>query len=173
MRADLTAAALVALASLAVTACQPSSQKPDAPAPSVQEQLKARYLSALPRWMPIARNADGGDIAYDIDNRTFDLATKTAKVALQVRYAQPTTTEFPVEGGGSTTITYTIEQIDLTYKCADVPEQATFAIAERRVVDADGKVEFRHTTPPTDADFKSVSAWPMAFVAYRPACADR
>jgi hypothetical protein len=171
MRAPLAAAALMALA-----ACQPTAKAPApaaAPATTVTEQLKERYIEALPRWMPIANQSGGGSIAYDMDNRTFDATTKIATLVLQVRYGGPMTTEFPVEGGGSTTMTYGIERIYLNYKCSDVPEDSLFAITERRVVDEQGVAKFSYKPIITDKDYKLVSNWAVAGVGFRPACAAR
>jgi hypothetical protein len=169
MRALLAAAALIALA-----ACQPTAPAPAAaPAPTVTEQLKERYIEALPRWMPIANQSGGGSIAYDMDNRTFDATSKIATLVLQVRYGAATTTEFPIEGGGSTTMTYGIERIYLNYKCSDVPEDSLFAITERRIVDEQGVTQFSYKPAITDKDYKLVSNWPVASVGFRPACAAR
>jgi hypothetical protein len=168
--------ALFAAALFAVSACQPSAKTPapdGAPAQSVTEQLKERYIEALPRWMPIANQSGGGSIAYDMDNRTFDATTKIATLVLQVRYGAATTTEFPVEGGGSTTMTYGIERIFLNYKCSDVPEDSLFAITERRIVDEQGVAKFSYKPAITDKDYKLVSNWAVASVGFRPACAAR
>lgn len=165
--------ALLAAALFALAACQPTPPSGGAPAPTVTEQLKERYIEALPRWMPIANQSGGGSIAYDMDNRTFDATTKIATLVLQVRYGAATTTEFPVEGGGATTMTYGIERIYLNYKCSDAPEDSLFAITERRVVDEEGVTQFSYKPPITDKDYKLVSNWPVASVGFRPACAAR
>lgn len=165
MRVRFTlAAGMMALAAACSPPSQPAKQAA-APQGTAVESLTERYISALPRWIPIGNQAGGGQIAYDIDGLKQDSAAGTVDITLQVTHAAPTTMEI-VETGGTRVLTYQIERVTLRMLCAE----ELFAVASRRIVDKDGAVIHEIVSTPTNKDYKPIRDWPVAALAKPPAC---